>query len=384
MNSRSSPDTVVVGAGPFGLSVAAALAERGLAYRIFGRPMSFWRENMPEGMLLRSRCDWQLDPAGTSTIEAYLAERGLTAADVEPLCLDRYLAYTEWFIREKRIHPEEQLVSRIDRNEAGFIVALENGDTISAANVVVALGFRHFPNLPTELVSRLAPDRFSHTVAEPHLARFTGRRVLIVGGRQSAFESAALLGEADAAQVHVCYRHDTPAFTESDWSWFNENIARTVDDPGWFRRLSDDERKKVNDRFWAEGRLKLEPWLAPRLERESIVLWPRTEIARCTEAADGSLEVELTDGSRLAVDHVLLATGYKVDLERIPLLERGNVLDELRIEDGFPVLDTSLQTSVPGLYVTSIPATRDFGLFFAFTISATTSATLIANAIAQR
>jgi hypothetical protein len=77
----------------------------------------------------------------------------------------------------------------------------------------------------------------------------------------------------------------------------------------------------------------------------------------------------------------VLATGYAVDISRVPLLARGNVLAQLRIEDNFPVLDDRLQTSTPGLFMTSMPATRDFGPFFGFTVSVRTSAKLIGRAL---
>ena len=63
-------DLLITGAGPFGLSVAAYAAHRGLNYRCVGAPMEFWRASMPKGMYLRSACDWHLDPIGIDTIEA--------------------------------------------------------------------------------------------------------------------------------------------------------------------------------------------------------------------------------------------------------------------------------------------------------------------------
>jgi len=85
----------------------------------------------------------------------------------------------------------------------------------------------------------------------------------------------------------------------------------------------------------------------------------------------------LTNGETLNIDHVVLATGYKVDIKRLPLLAAGNILDVLETRNGFPLLDDHLETSVPGLFITSMPAMQDFGPFFGFTISVRTSAKLI-------
>jgi FAD-dependent urate hydroxylase len=66
---------LVIGAGPYALSTAALARERGIHTMVLGRPMAFWRENMPKGMFLRSGPDWHLDGAGIQTLEASLEER---------------------------------------------------------------------------------------------------------------------------------------------------------------------------------------------------------------------------------------------------------------------------------------------------------------------
>ena len=53
---------------------------------MLGRAMDFWEENMPRGMLLRSACDWHLDPAEEHTIERYLNENGRTPDAVDLGC----------------------------------------------------------------------------------------------------------------------------------------------------------------------------------------------------------------------------------------------------------------------------------------------------------
>src|SRR5262249_49624534 len=128
-------------------------------------------------------------------------------------------------------------------------------------------------------------------------------------------------------------------------------------------------------------RLKLEPWLAPRLAREGIYFWLDMTLERCVEEGDGELRVTLSDGIRLEVDQIILATGYQVDVGKVPFLASGNLLPRLATREGFPVLDEHFQTSVPGLYATSLMAAQDFGSFFGFTVSARTSARVIAAAL---
>ena len=87
-------------------------------------------------------------------------------------------------------------------------------------------------------------------------------------------------------------------------------------------------------------------------------------------------------GADHAVDDVIFANGYRVEMHRIPLLARGNVLADLATHNGFPVLTEGFESSVPGLFITSLPAGQDFGPFFGFTVAARTSARIIGAALA--
>jgi len=371
-----------MGAGPFGLALANAARLAGIDLLVAGRSMSFWTDHMPRGMFLRSGPDWHLDTAGVRTMEAFLAERGTSAKDALPIPRDLYLEYVEWFRRGSGVDPIATTIVRLDRGERGaqrFVATCADGDTIAADSVALAIGFDYFRNAPA-LAEMIPASRLSHTCDAVDPAVMAGQRCLIVGGRQSAFEWAALLQEAGASAVHLTYRHDTPRFAASDWSWVPAIVARFTEDPGWYRRIGAAERDGYNRRLWEEGRLKLEPWLAPRIATPPVHTWPHTEIAGVAERPD-ALAVTLTSGVVLEVDRVVLATGYKVEMSRVPFLAAGNLLGDLATRNGFPVLDDRLQSSIPGLFVTSLAATQDFGSFFGFTVSARTAALLIVGAM---
>jgi len=373
-------ELLIVGAGPFGLAVAARASYLGIEHVVAGRPMEFWRRNMPAGMYLRSACDWHLDPQNIHTIERFLRERGQTAQDVEPLSLNFYLSYAEWFQKQKQITPLPWHFERLDVANNEFIATTAGGETIHARNVVIAPGFKHFPHIPAELKSRLPGGRYVHTCDFVDFSSARNKRYLIVGGRQSAFEWAALLLEAGAGAVTVAHRHDSPAFKTADWSWVNRMVDNIGEDPNWFRRLSEAEKADVNHRLWAEGRLKVEPWLEARLNDDRARILPRTEVLSSVED-NGDLKVTLTSGEEIRCDQIILATGYKVDITRLPILSAGKILDQLETRNGFPVLDDHFQTSIRGLFITSMPATQDFGPFFGFTIAVRVSAKLICEVI---
>jgi len=373
----TNTELLIIGAGPFGLALAAQAQHEDIDHVIVGKPMEFWRSNMPKGMFLRSACDWHYDPQNVHTIEAYLQSRGQTPKDVEPLSVDFYLTYVDWFQKQKNIQSLPIYIERLDSSNEHFVATTANGDVITANNVVLAPGFRHFAHIPEELKTKVPPGSFQHTCEYVDFSDAANMRYLIVGGRQSAYEWAALLLEAGAAAVHLSHRHASPAYAVADWSWVKPLVDNMVEDPNWFRRLSQKEKDDIGYRMWSEGRLKIEPWLESRLRSERVKVWPETELVSCIANESGELQAKLTNEEALTVDRVVLATGYKVDIARLPVLAAGNLLEQIETRNGFPVLDDHFETTVPGLFITSMPAVQDFGPFFGFTNSVRTSARLI-------
>lgn len=372
---------LVIGAGPYGLSTAAHAKRHGIDPLVVGDSMGFWRRHMPEGMMLRSGTDWHLDADGIDTFEAFLSQRGINPAGVPPVPLKTFLDYADWFCVQTDIHPRSTLVTSLDKVDRRFTVSFEGGEWLTADAVVAAPGLAQFPAIP-EWVPASLPERcWSHTSASVQFAHLRDARVLIVGGRQSAYEWAALLAEASAAAVYVVHRHDSPSFQTSHWEFVDELMGNTIRVPGWFRRLPSAERDAIALRFWAEGRLKLEPWLTARLPDNVVQRRPGTSVAVCRELPSGEIEATLSTGERLIVDHVLLATGYKPNLANIGYLRP--LLGRIETTDSFPVLDEHFQTSVAGLYMPGFLATRDFGPFFGFVRGCTAAATLIVAALSD-
>ena len=375
---------LLAGAGPFGLSLAAYLKHEKIEHIHVGASMDYWKNFMPLKMFLRSACDWHLDPHNEATIVNYLKTLNLQPADVEPLSLDFYLTYIEWFQRQKGISPLPAWITKIDQAGNGFDVTFADGSSTLAEKLVMAVGLRYFKNIPEPLNSLFPSGRFHHTAEYIDFSNLKGKRVLIVGGRQSAFEWAALIHEEGAQNIHMTYRHDTPAFTPSDWTWVNPLVESMADRPEWFRNLAQEEKDAIIKRMWGEGRLKLEPWLAKRITQETIHLHPQTQVANCKELPAGELQITLNDGSTFPIDHVILATGYKMDIAQIPMLANGTLAAKIKTQNGFPVLDESFQSSVPNLYFTGLPAAQDFGPFFGFTAAANTSARIIGRALSMK
>ena len=373
---------LVIGAGPYGIATAAAAIDAGIETVVVGRPLSFWTENMPSGMYLRSGPDWHLDASGVHTFEAFLSERGIRTSDVDPVPIATFLEYAGWFQHHKHVAVRETLVCGLAQNVDGsFLVALDNGETLNAESVVAAPGVRYFQHRP-EWSTLLPESLCSHTCELIDFDDFAGARVLIVGGRQSAYEWAALAGEHGAARVDIVHRHDVPRFDRVSWKFVDPYMEQTLAKPGWWRTLSLSEQEAIARQFWEVGRLTLEWWLTPRLQGERFTRHPGTSVVSVETEDPGSARARLSDGTELTVDRIVLATGYKADLGRVPYL--AGVLDRVEVAGGFPVLDPTFQTSLPGLYLPGFTGTRDFGPFFGFTKGCPAAAALVTRGLTRK
>lgn len=372
-------DIAIIGAGPYGLSTAAHLSQiSGLRLRIFGEPMSFWRE-MPRGMLLRS--NW---PATHITAPAArAAELGLdafAAADgpvPDPVPLERFVAYGEWFQRRAVPNVDRRQVQQVAPAARGFRLRLADGETAEAERVIVAAGIRSFERRP-EMFSHLPGELVSHTAEHPDLGRFAGRSVLIVGGGQSALECAALLHEA-GAQAEVVARKPVIHWLQGAaskllhhqiGSWAPKllyaptdvgpaGLSQLLARPALFNTLP----RGVRDRLWRRAvRPAGARWLVERLREVPIRLG-----CAVTAVAEhgGRVRLQLSDGSERQVDHLLLGTGYQVDVKRYAFLA-PELARRIACVQGYPVLGAGFETSVAGLHMLGAPAARTVGPIMQF------------------
>jgi FAD-dependent urate hydroxylase len=373
---------LIIGAGPYSIAAAAYAKYLGVDVIIVGKPLDFWKTNMPRGMFLRSGSDWQLDAREVATFEAYLKQRGGTSDQIKPVPLNTFLDYASWFMGQYAVKSHPSLVTHLASSNGAYTATLDDGSQILANHVLLGLGFAFFKHYPRELVEKLPPRSYTHTCDTVDFEFYRGKRVLIVGGRQSAFEWAALMNEKGADQIHITYRHPTPKFTEPDWSWVQPLARRTLDDHGWWRKLSEEAQEKIRRDFWAAGRLILEAWLDARVHQPNIYNHEKTVIVAVKPRSDLTFDVLLDDDSTSNVHHIILATGYQPNMYNVAFLDRVTILDPLETVEGYPVLDTEFQSNLPNLYVTGLAATRDFGPFFGFTVACPAAAKIIGEQVA--
>ncbi len=370
---------LIIGAGPYGLGLGAFANYHGMEHLVVGKFMDSWHNNIPEGLSFRGITNWHFDSVGGHSIEDYLSGMPSSGSNDRALSSQFLLDYAEWFWRQKRINVLEKTVMRLNRKEDSFLALLDDGTEIKSARVVVALDMGQFPYLPKRLIRLFKQDRYEHTGKISDMAPLQGKRCLIVGNMRSVFEWSALLHENGARAVHISMNQSGPQVEESDWSWLNDLIDDADPNPAKFKSMSETEKAEINHRIWLEGRGKIEPSVKRRIKENATWIWPHGKIMQCWEHPDGSLKILLDCGDRLTIDFVLFATGYKVDTSSIPFIANGNILNDLEILNGYPKLDGTFQSNLPGLFFTSYPAARDFGEFFAYTMAVPISSKVIGN-----
>ena len=226
--------------------------------------MAFWRDQMPADMYLRSGPDWSLDAAGEDSFEAYFEDAGLDPADVDPIPIGVFLDHTDWFAERKHLAGRPADGHATWPRTARSSPTMEDGTTITADKVLAAPGIGHYAQLPA-WYDDVPADRRSHTSELVLFDDVAGQRVAIIGGRQSAYEWAALLCDHGAARVDVVHRHETPAFEKVSWTFVDPLVEQTLAKRGWWRNLTPSRQQEIARQFWQVGRLTLEWWLTPRL-----------------------------------------------------------------------------------------------------------------------
>jgi FAD-dependent urate hydroxylase len=369
---------VVVGAGPQGLAVVAHLRHAGLDVQMFGEAMGFWKRHMPVGMYLRStfRASSISDPVREFSLSRFEAQR--KGKLLAPIPIQDYIEYGIWFQRQVVPDLDSRRVSSLSPEHDGFSVVLEDGECIKARRVVVAAGIDRFAARPPQFASVPGP-LVSHTFFQRDFSRFDSQRVIVIGGGQSALESAALLNEA-GADVEVLVRANR-------LRWLNELQADTanglrrrlhtlthpptgVGPPGlnWivgipdlYRGLPQTLREYVS---WRAIPPAGAAWLKSRLEEVSITMG--REVRRVV-ATPKRLELILDDGTERTADHVVLGCGYSVQISLYEFMPR-DLLRRVKCIDGYPVLGPGFESSVPGLHFVGAAASHSFGPVMRFVV----------------
>jgi FAD-dependent urate hydroxylase len=390
----STDGVLIIGAGPFGLSVAAHLRQLGVEHRIVGRPMDTWKAHMPPGMYLRSEpygSDMAAPDPGWD-VEAYCRKHGLDYVErLGPLSGERFLDYADWYTAHLVPEVSDLSVVAITPVDGGFQVSFAEADSIVVRSVVVATGILPYARMPVELAG-LPSDVVSHTADHHDLTRFREQRVVVLGGGQSALETAALLHET-GVDTRVVMRRDAI-------NWLRPNpvrisgigrIRRPVNKlcEGWhcalwnsppaFRRLP--ERVRVDKAASVLGPAGAW-WLEDRISGVVPVLTNHRLKSVTTEGSAVRIFLDGPECEIIDADHLIAGTGFRVDIGRLAFLPPQLQAGIKRI-NGYPVVNRAGESTVPGLYFAGAPAAASLGPSVRFIAGTHTSVPQLARSIAR-
>jgi thioredoxin reductase len=388
----------IIGAGPYGLSIAAHLRSLGIPYRIFGTPVDTWQRHMPAGMSLKSDgfASCLSDPDDKGTLAAYCAERDIPYHPTEiPVQLEVFNAYALDFQRRFVPDVEDRRVISLERSGDGFSLKLDDGESLQASLVVGAVGITHFAQMPAELAA--VPDLATHASAHNDLSGFAGKNVIVVGAGSSAVDIATLLSEAGARTSLVTrapkvkfgsiatqggrslwerMRHPSTGLGPGWRSWLCENV------PGLFRFLPGDLRLKIIKKH-------LGPFAAGVMKARfdaGVKVFLNENIVGATEE-NGRVRLALRNGDgtqrEMVADHIIAATGYSPDVSRLTFFSDG-LRSTIRTHAKMPVLSKTFESSVPGLYFVGPPAVNTFGPLMRFMVGSQYVAPRVARDLARK
>lgn len=389
---------VIVGAGPYGLSIGAHLNTMGVRCRIFGTPMQTWREHMPKGMLLKSDgfASNLSDPDSSFTLKHYCEQKGIAYDHKRiPVALDTFISYGIEF--QKRFVPqlEDHQVVEIQLDPSGYKIKLDNDEVVYSQKVVLAVGISHFQYVPPCL-RHLPPSLVAHSSAFHDLEMLRDKNVTVVGAGASGLDLTALLHES-GANVSLLSRNPKLHFHEAP-----ETKPRSI----WtrMRHPSSGIGPGLRSRFYTDAPLLFHR--LPQTLRMKIVethlkpaaSWPMKErvlgkvpillgyFIQRAEAKDGRLYLDLVgkDGSHKehSTELVITATGYKVDLRRLTFLS-AELQSQICSADHIPLLSSDFQSSVLGLYFVGLAAANSFGPVLRFAFGADFAARQVAKQLAN-
>jgi thioredoxin reductase len=392
-------DVAIIGAGPYGLSLAAHLRAHGVNFRIFGKALDTWCQHMPKGMLLKSEgfASSLSAPNASASLKAYCRARNIAYADEGmPVEVTLFNAYASWF-RECFVPDlEETLVASLARDGEFFALETENGERLRARQVVLAVGITPFAYTPSTFRA-LPAWAVSHSFAARNVQALKGREVCIIGAGASAIDTAAELHDA-GVRVRIVSRADHIRFhsaPDPDGAGLLQQIKRPSSGigPGWrsffcanapllFHRLPEDLRLRATKRHLGPA----PGWfMRERVEGHIPILLGR-KIAAAYVAGD-RVCLELHDAAgqteTVTCDHVVAATGYRPALEKLSFLAPG-LCDAIAAVEDTPLLSDFFESSVHGLYAIGPLAANSFGPLMRFMVGAEFTSPRLASALARK
>ncbi len=328
----NSIPVLIVGAGPYGLSLANFMTAKGHPFKIIGKPMELWKEHTFSDADLRSDMATSeiSHPENAYSIQKF---RALHVKDgnaiSERVSVHEYRQYIEWVLQEIPYDIQENYLMELTRNGESFRAELDTGEVIEAKQVVIATGVAHHLKIPDEFREA---RHVIHSYFTQEIEALRGKKVLVVGAGQSAAEAMEICQQNDN---HVdWYSRKEPRFYSEPLDLPKWIFNLVVKSAGFFRRLPHGVIQKMFSIFSAttmtpDNELKLQ------------------NITRFSEMPDLD-----------SYDHVISATGYEYTLNHMSFLSE-ELRNSLEMRFAMPRIDKNFMSSSRDLYFIG-PATEMF------------------------
>jgi cation diffusion facilitator CzcD-associated flavoprotein CzcO len=391
---KPGTDVAIIGAGPYGLSLAAHLRARGVKYRIFGEAMRFWR-NMPVGVNLKSLAfatNIALPKRGHSFPE-WCRQHGLE--DFEPCTMQSFSAYGLEIQKHFVPDLEEVLATNIGLRADGFEVALSSGERLRSRKVVVCTGLSGLAKIP-DVLRGLGPDHMRHTFDISDYSEFRNKTVAVIGAGASAIEAAALVREAGGCSEVFVRGHEavfhgrTPRVRPLWQSIKNPMTVLGASRTSWILQqlplIVHVLPRERRTRFVKSYLGPASPWWIQDRVLGKVPIHVRHEVVEIGNTGQ-RVQLKMRDGEgrlrNVEVDFVIAGTGYDVNVSRLKFLD-PEISDRVHCIERAPTLNLNFESSVPGLHFVGPLSFMCFGPLFRFVTGAEVTARRLARRFSRQ
>jgi cation diffusion facilitator CzcD-associated flavoprotein CzcO len=396
-NLKATTDVAIIGAGPYGLSLAAHLRNSKRSVRIFGSPMHSWAHHMPQGMHLKSEgfASDLYDPEAKFTLKAYCSERAIPYADIGlPVAIETFIAYGEAFQQRYVPELENVQITSLRQSAECFELTTAAGELARARRVVVAAGIVNFAYLPPMLTA-IPATMISHSSQHSDLIGFKGRKVAVLGAGASAVDLAALLHQVGADVELIARRqsvrfHDPP--NEPRPLLQRLKAPRSGLGIGWRSRMCTDIPLVFHAMPESLRVRVVERHLGPApcwFVRDAVVGRVPMHLGVTLAGAQtraGRARLTLRQADRedqvIEADHVIAATGYRAAVSKLTFID-ASLQSRIRRAAEAPVTNRHFESSVSGLYFVGAAAANSFGPLLRFAYGAKFAAKRVAPHVAR-
>ena len=390
-------NVTIIGAGPYGLSLAAHLKHSKIDFRIIGSPMRTWRTHMPKGMFLKSAgiSATLFDPKNQFSLKQYCLNHNIPYEDEGlPISLELFTKYGLAFQNHFAPNLEDTKLRSLQTCEEGFLLELDTEVKFKSRHVVLAVGIDYFRNLPPPIY-QLSKDFYSHSAEHHELEKFIDKKVIVIGSGSSAIDMAVLLHEIGAFPTLIARRQALNFGQKEGWSrnfigrifapmsglgpgWFNLFCAKA---PNLFRYLPNKLRCKLVKEFLGPSG----GWFIRKRLQPVKVLLGRVLVSANESNGVANLVFKNNKGEleNFQADHVVTATGYKAELKRMSFLSK-NIQGSLELINETPKLSADFESSIPGLYFAGPTTATTFGPVMRFAVGAGFASKVISKRLAKQ